>query len=65
MLKRVVVTGMGMINSVGLDKESSFKAIVEGKCGIKRITLFDHSNHSVTIAGEIEGFDPEAVLDGK
>ena len=65
MLKRVVVTGMGMINSVGLDKESSFKAIVEGKCGIKRITLFDPSNHSVTIAGEIEGFDPEAVLDGK
>jgi 3-oxoacyl-[acyl-carrier-protein] synthase II len=54
-----------MINSVGLDKESSFKAIVEGKCGIKRITLFDPSNHSVTIAGEIEGFDPEAVLDGK
>ncbi|MDR1460823.1 MAG: beta-ketoacyl-ACP synthase II [Campylobacteraceae bacterium] len=65
MLKRVVVTGIGMINSVGLDKDSSFKAIVNGKCGIKRITLFDASNHPVSIAGEIEGFDPEAVLDGK
>jgi 3-oxoacyl-[acyl-carrier-protein] synthase II len=65
MLKRVVVTGIGMINSVGLDKESSFKAICEGKCGIKRITLFDAGNHPVTIAGEVEGFDPEAVLDGK
>jgi len=40
-LKRVVVTGLGMINSVGFDKESSFKAIVDGKCGIKRISLFD------------------------
>jgi 3-oxoacyl-[acyl-carrier-protein] synthase II len=65
MLKRVVVTGMGMINCVGLDKDSSFKAIIDGKCGIKRITLFDASNHPVTIAGEIEGFDPESVLDGK
>ncbi|MDR1555192.1 MAG: beta-ketoacyl-ACP synthase II [Campylobacteraceae bacterium] len=65
MLKRVVVTGIGMINSVGLDKDSSFKAIIEGKCGIKRITLFDASNHPVSIAGEIEGFDPEIVLDGK
>ncbi|MDR3346233.1 MAG: beta-ketoacyl-ACP synthase II [Campylobacteraceae bacterium] len=65
MLKRVVVTGMGMINCVGLDKESSFKAIVEGKSGIKRIALFDASNHPVTIAGEVEGFDPEVVLDGK
>ncbi|MDR2342736.1 MAG: beta-ketoacyl-ACP synthase II [Campylobacteraceae bacterium] len=65
MLKRVVVTGIGMINSVGLDKDSSFKAIVEGKCGIKKITLFDASNHSVSIAGEIEGFNPEVVLDGK
>ncbi|MDR2081339.1 MAG: beta-ketoacyl-ACP synthase II [Campylobacteraceae bacterium] len=65
MLKRVVVTGMGMINSTGLDKESSFKAIIEGKCGIRKITLFDAANHPVTIAGEVEGFDPEAVLDGK
>ncbi|MDR0762146.1 MAG: beta-ketoacyl-ACP synthase II [Campylobacteraceae bacterium] len=65
MFKRVVVTGMGMINSVGLDKESAFKAIVDGKSGIKRITLFDASNHPVTIAGEIDGFNPEVVLDGK
>jgi 3-oxoacyl-[acyl-carrier-protein] synthase II len=65
MFKRVVITGMGMINSVGLDKESAFKAIVDGKCGIKRIALFDASNHPVTIAGEIEGFDPESVLNGK
>ncbi|MDR2635600.1 MAG: beta-ketoacyl-ACP synthase II [Campylobacteraceae bacterium] len=65
MFKRVVVTGIGMINSVGLNKDSAFKAIVDGKCGIKRITAFDPTGHSVTFAGEIEGFDPEVVLDGK
>ncbi|MDR2099415.1 MAG: beta-ketoacyl-ACP synthase II, partial [Campylobacteraceae bacterium] len=65
MFKRVVVTGIGMINSVGLDKDSSFKAITEGKCGVRKITLFDASNHPVNIAAEVDGFDPEAVLDGK
>jgi 3-oxoacyl-[acyl-carrier-protein] synthase II len=64
-LKRVVVTGLGMINALGMDKESSFKAIVEGKCGIKRVTLFDTEGQSVTIAGEIEGFDPTTVMSPK
>jgi len=64
-LKRVVVTGLGMINALGMDKESSFKAIVDGKCGIKRITLFDTEGHSVKIAGEIEGFDPTTVMNPK
>ncbi len=64
-MRRVVVTGLGMINSLGLDKESSFKAIVEGKCGIKSISLFDASEQSVRIAGEVEGFDPLSVLDKK
>jgi 3-oxoacyl-[acyl-carrier-protein] synthase II len=54
-----------MINALGQDKESSFKAIVDGKCGIKSISLFDASNHSVTIAGEITGFDPSEVMDAK
>lgn len=54
-----------MINSVGMDKESSFKAIIEGKCGIKRITLFDASKHSAQIAGEITEFDPKTVMNPK
>ncbi len=64
-MKRVVVTGLGMINSVGFDKESSFKAIVDGKCGIKRISLFDTEKHSVKIAGEITDFDPKLVMNPK
>ncbi len=64
-MKRVVVTGLGMINSVGFDKESSFKAIVDGECGIKRISLFDTQKHSVKIAGEITDFDPKTVMNPK
>jgi len=64
-LKRVVVTGIGMINSLGLDKESSFKAIVDGQCGIKSISLFDTEQYSVKIAGEISDFDPTAVMNPK
>jgi len=64
-VKRVVVTGLGMINSLGLDKESSFAAILDGKCGIKAIESFDTSSHSVSIAGEITDFDPLTVLDAK
>jgi len=64
-VKRVVVTGLGMINSVGQDKETAFSAIVEGKCGIKEIELFDAQKFSVRIAGEIVGFNPSEVMDAK
>ena len=61
-MRRVVVTGLGMINSVGNDKESAFKAICEGACGIDTITLFDPEKYSVKIAGEVKDFDPATVM---
>jgi 3-oxoacyl-[acyl-carrier-protein] synthase II len=64
-VKRVVVTGMGMINALGHDKESSFKAICEGECGIDMITIFDASTQSAQIAGEVKNFDPESVMDAR
>lgn len=64
-MKRVVVTGIGMINALGLDKESSFKAICEGKSGVDKITLFDASEFLVQIAAEVKNFDPLDVVDGK
>ena len=62
-MRRVVVTGLGMINALGLNKKESFKAIIDGKCGIKRISCFDVENFPVKIAGEIIDFNPEEVLD--
>jgi len=64
-VKRVVVTGLGMINALGLDKESAFSAIIDGKCGIRTIESFDTEGQSVTIAGEIPDFDVSEVLDRK
>ena len=62
-MRRVVVTGLGMINALGLNKKESFKAIIDGKCGIKRISCFDVEDFPVKIAGEIIDFNPEEVLD--
>ena len=64
-MRRVVVTGLGMINSVGNDKESSFKAICDGECGIDRITIFDPENYAAQIAGEVKDFDPATVMPAK
>lgn len=64
-MRRIVVTGMGMINAVGNDKESSFKAICDGECGIDTITLFDPENYSAKIAGEVKDFDPATVMSPK
>ena len=64
-MRRVVVTGIGMINSLGHDKESSFKAIIDGKCGIDLITHFDTEGFSVKIAGEVKDFDPSSVMNPK
>jgi 3-oxoacyl-[acyl-carrier-protein] synthase II len=64
-VRRIVVTGIGMINAVGHDKESAFKAICDGVCGIDTITLFDASNQSAQIAAEVKNFDPETVMDPK
>lgn len=64
-MRRVVVTGVGMINSLGLTRDSSFKAIVEGKCGIKKISSFDTTDMSVSIAGEIVDFDPASIMDAR
>ncbi len=61
-MRRVVITGLGMINSVGNDKETAFKAICDGECGIDRITIFDPEGYGAQIAGEVKDFDPATVM---
>jgi len=64
-VRRVVITGMGMINALGHDKESAFKAICAGECGIDTITIFDPEKYSVKIAAEVKDFDPATVMAAK
>jgi len=63
--RRVVVTGMGCLSPVGNDVASSWDALKAGRSGIAPITLFDASQLSTRIAGEVKGFDPAAALGHK
>lgn len=54
-----------MINSLGHNSAEAFDKIVAGECGIDTITLFDASEYSVQIAGEVKDFDPSTVMEKK
>lgn len=59
---RIVVTGYGAITCLGLDADTTWNNLVAGNSGIRRIQSFDVSDMPITIAGEIQGFDPEKEL---
>src|SRR3569623_2894839 len=71
MMRRVVVTGLGLVTPLGGDVETSWKNLIEGKSGSAPITRFDTSEHKAKIAGEIKpkdhpyGFDPDKRVDHK
>ncbi len=54
-MRRVVITGLGMVAPNGNSVETAWTGTVEGRSGIDRITLFDPSPHRVQIAGEVKG----------
>jgi 3-oxoacyl-[acyl-carrier-protein] synthase II len=63
--RRVVVTGIGLVSSVGTGTEECWSAIREGKNGIEKITQFDASEFACRIAGEVKNFDPLQYVDKK
>ena len=62
---RVVVTGLGALTPVGNDVPTTWRALVEGRSGIKRITRFDPSPFKTQIAGEVKGFEPREHFNRK
>ena len=60
-MRRVVVTGLGMISAVGNDVESSWQRIIDGYCGVDKISAFDASSLTVQIAAQVSGLDQEVV----
>jgi 3-oxoacyl-[acyl-carrier-protein] synthase II len=62
-MRRVVVTGMGMVTPVGRDLESSWSSLQEGRSGVGRITLFDAETFPTKIAAEARGFDLADYID--
>lgn len=64
-MRRVVVTGMGVVTPLGNDLNSTWDGLVNGRSGIGRITRFDASDYPSQIAGEVKGFDPDPYVDKK
>ncbi len=62
-LRRVLVTGVGAVSPLGLDAESTWRGLVEGRSGIGPITRFDAAGFPSRIAGEVKGFEPDRWLD--
>ena len=64
-MERVLITGIGTVNPLGLDAPSTWEAMLAGRSGIDTIAAFDPAPFPVRIAGEVRGFDPEAVASRK
>ncbi len=65
MKRRVAITGLGPLTSLGIGKDPFWEALVQGKSGIRNISAFDASHLRSRIAGEIRDFDPLEFLDKK
>ena len=64
-MRRVVVTGIGLICAVGNTTEEVWKNLLAGKSGVGRITQFDTSRHACQIAAEVKNFDPLNFIEKK
>lgn len=65
MKKRIVVTGLGVISSIGIGKEEFWNNLIKGESGISKITAFNTSGHTTHYGGEIKNFRPEDFIEEK
>ena len=65
MKRRVVVTGLGVVSSIGIGKDPFWESLISGECGIGRITRFDASSYPCKYAGEVNDFDPTDYINPK
>jgi 3-oxoacyl-[acyl-carrier-protein] synthase II len=63
--RRVVVTGIGLVSSLGIGTQATWDGICQGRSGVVRITRFDTSAFACKIAAEIQGFDPLQYFEKK
>jgi 3-oxoacyl-[acyl-carrier-protein] synthase II len=64
-LRRVAVTGVGLVSPLGVGTAANWDALLAGRSGIGPITRFDTAEYPSRIAGEVKGFDPLDYLDKK
>ncbi|MGE5072062.1 MAG: beta-ketoacyl-ACP synthase II [Anaerolineae bacterium] len=64
-MERIVITGMGTVNPLGLTVAETWRNITEGVSGVGPLTLFDHSSLGVHIACEVKNFSPENYMEAR
>ena len=62
MKRRVVITGIGLVTPLGLDRETSWRALVAGQSGVRAFESFDASALRTRFGGEVRGFDASKYL---
>jgi len=62
-VRRVAITGMGILAPIGNNLEEFKKNVFDGKCGVDFITKFDASTFKVKVAAELKGFEPTDFLE--
>src|SRR5688572_19157897 len=63
--RRVVITGIGLVSSLGIGTSANWAALMSGTSGVARITKFDVTNFAAQIAAEVRGFAPLQFVDKK
>lgn len=62
-MKRVAITGLGLITPLGVNVESTWNSLIFGRSGLKRIASFDVTEFPCKVAGEVKDFNPYDFFD--
>lgn len=64
-MRKPVITGIGIVSSIGMGKDAYWRSLASGVCGIGEITIFDTSGFKGKLGAEVRGFSPDDYFTGR